>query len=487
MKKYMKKEKNKSLISGKYSIKDLINVEKLQAIFEKFTQTTGFTIGFLDHPGLNVLIATGWRDICTKFHRACPASLKNCKKSNEHLLEQLTKPKQLVVEPCDNGLVDCATPIIINGKHVASLATGQLLLEKPDIERFKKQAKMYNYDEEEYLKALKEIPVVSKEKLKNITAFLGELAVVISEEGYIALEAKDKAEKLEKEIEERKKIEKKLQKMSLVDSQTGLYNHRYLIEAIEKEFHRFKREARPFSIIMIDIDYFKSINDVYGHKFGDFILKQFGDLLKKTTRRYDIIARFGGEEFVIIISDSNRAKATLLAQRLLSKINMYNFGNKKHKVKLKLSMGISSCPEDKVTKGMGLVEFADRILNKAKNAGGNRAYSSLDLIRRKQIVLKETGHVKSLREKIDKLNKRGSQSTIEAVFAFAKTIDIKDHLTGKHSEKAVLYSGELARRLNLPENDIENIKQAVALHDLGKIGISDKVLGKKRKTYKKRI
>jgi ligand-binding sensor protein len=148
-----RKEDDDNLVDGKYSIQELVNLEQLRNIFEKFTQATGFTIGFLDHPDLNVLIATGWRDICTKFHRGCPASIKNCKKSNARLLDQLKELGQIVIEECDNGLVDCATPIIIEGKHIASLATGQLLLKQPDIELFKRQASMFGYDKQEYLQA----------------------------------------------------------------------------------------------------------------------------------------------------------------------------------------------------------------------------------------------------------------------------------------------------------------------------------------------
>jgi PAS domain S-box-containing protein len=198
---------NDNLVDGKYSIQDLVDLEQLRNIFEKFTQSTGFTIGFLDHPGLNVLIATGWRDICTKFHRASPASIKNCIKSNKHLLEQLKEPGQLVIEECENGLVDCATPIIIKGKHIASLATGQLLLKKPDIERFKRQARMFRCDEQKYLEALKEIPVVSRKKLKSITSFLGEIATLISEMGYTNLSLKEEAVILGREIAERKQAE----------------------------------------------------------------------------------------------------------------------------------------------------------------------------------------------------------------------------------------------------------------------------------------
>ncbi|MBM4146127.1 MAG: PAS domain S-box protein [Nitrospira sp.] len=201
---------NNNLVDGQYSIQDLVDLDQLRAIFEKFTESTGFTIGFLDHPGLNILIATGWKDICTKFHRICPTSVKNCMKSNKNLLEQLKEPGQLVIEECDNGLVDCATPIIIKGKHIASLATGQLLLKKPDIERFKRQARECQFDEKKYLKALKEIPVVSEEKLKSITSFLGDLSTIISDMGYTNLTLKYEAVLLDKEITERKKAEDEL-------------------------------------------------------------------------------------------------------------------------------------------------------------------------------------------------------------------------------------------------------------------------------------
>lgn len=133
-------------------------------------------------------------------------------KSNTHLLEQLKELGQIVIEECDNSLVDCATPIIIKGKHIASLATGQLLLKQPDIERFKRQAIMFGYDEQKYLDSIKDIPVVSEEKLKSVTLFLGEIAAVISELGYTNLSLKEEAVLLDKEITERKLAENEIQK-----------------------------------------------------------------------------------------------------------------------------------------------------------------------------------------------------------------------------------------------------------------------------------
>ena len=197
------------LADGEYSIEDLVDLDQLRSLFERFTAATGFTIGFLNHPELDVLIATGWRDICTVFHRNCPASMDNCTKSNRDLLDKLNEVGQLVIEPCDNGLVDCATPIIVHGKHIASLATGQVLLEKPDLERFKRQAREFGFDEAEYLKALEEIPVVDEEQLKIVTAFLGEMALVISQVGYAKLAREiEVSERLQAEANLRESEEK---------------------------------------------------------------------------------------------------------------------------------------------------------------------------------------------------------------------------------------------------------------------------------------
>lgn len=200
------------LVDGKYAIADLVDLAELKQLFQGFSEATGFTIGFLDHPGLNVLIATGWLDICTQFHRANPRSICGCLKSNRHLLGQLSRPLQTNIEKCEHGLVDCATPIIIKGRHIASLATGQLLLAQPDRERFRRQAAAYDYDEKAYLAALEQVKVVDEGQLQRVTAFLGTLAQMISEKGYVNLLLKEKAGRLQAEIEERERLEEEVVK-----------------------------------------------------------------------------------------------------------------------------------------------------------------------------------------------------------------------------------------------------------------------------------
>ena len=309
---------------------------------------------------------------------------------------------------------------------------------------------------------------------------------------------------VQEDITERKKMEKnlkklnkellqsnkKLQQLALKDPQTGLYNHHYLPEALEAEFYRARRYVHPFSLMMLDIDYFKSINDVYGHKFGDLVLKQVAKQLMNLVRRYDIIIRFGGEEFAIILPGTDRSAALTLGRRLLDSISLYNFGDKRHTVKLTFSMAVVSYPEDRIVKHMDLVDLADRVLNKVKEEGGDRVYSTIDIKKEKEKKAplagkEESTEVKFLREKLKKLTKKSKQSLIESIFAFAKTIELKDHYTGEHVEKTVYYAAEIARELGLSEEEIMHIRQAAVLHDLGKVGISEKILLKKSKLKKK--
>ncbi len=296
---------------------------------------------------------------------------------------------------------------------------------------------------------------------------------------------KEEARILRRELS---KTNRKLKQVSLIDSSTGLYNYRYLQDIIEAEFHRAKRYVHSLAVIMLDIDYFKSINDVYGHRFGDLVLKQFAKQLKRMVRRYDIVIRFSGEEFVIVSPGTDRSRALILAQRLLEALNLYNFGNKEHTVKMKLSLAVVSYPEDKITQGFDLINISDQILDKVKECGGNRIYSSIDIKTNKPPVLEkgeESAQVELLKSKIDRVTRKAHQSLIEAISAFAKTIELKDHYTGEHVENTVQYVTGITKELDLPRGETELIKQAAMLHDLGKIGISENILLKKSKLTKK--
>ena len=180
-------------VDGQYAIGDLVDLDHLRALFEKFSKATGFTLGLVEHPSLRVLIATGWRELCTQYRLKHPSVAAVCATSDRRLLDRLAAARAPVIEACDHGLINCAMPILVQGTHIASLTTGQLFLQKPDVEHFRRQAQRLGLDEREYVKALDEIPVVDEAHLKNYTAFLADMAVFISQMGYARLAAENEA------------------------------------------------------------------------------------------------------------------------------------------------------------------------------------------------------------------------------------------------------------------------------------------------------
>jgi diguanylate cyclase (GGDEF)-like protein len=295
---------------------------------------------------------------------------------------------------------------------------------------------------------------------------------------------------LKKVTRELNKAHDKLQKLTLVDPHTELFNLRYLSGALNKEFSLAQRYGYSLSLVMMDIDFFKSINDAYGLEFGNLVLKQFVEMLKKTVRLGDTVIRYAGEEFIIVCPKTDRKNAMHLSERLLDALTVKSFGDKEHKVKVKLSIGVASFPEDNILKSKSLISAADYILEKAKADGGNRAYSYVHLTEKPKpnSNLSEEGDASLilLKNKINQLSRETNQSVVDAVFAFAKTIKLKDQYTGDHVENTVHYAAETARALgNISQQDIQRIKQAAVLHDLGKIGISDEILLKNGKLTKK--
>ena len=294
--------------------------------------------------------------------------------------------------------------------------------------------------------------------------------------------AEQEREKLNRELV---RSNRRLKSLALKDYETGLFNHRFLDEVMEAEFTRAKRYNQPLSLTMLDIDYFKSINNMYGHQFGNLVLQQLARLIKKVVRRYDIVVRSGGEEFIVISPGIDRAQTQILAQRLLEEVILYNFGNHKNTVKLKVSIAVVSFPEEKILKSEDLLELAEQLLVKAKECGGNQIYTAIEgrKLKVKFFSKKNARQEKilGLRQQLNRITQRANQSLIEAIFAFAKAIELRDHYTGEHVEKTVFYATQLGRMLKMDAEDLEDLREAAILHDLGKLGISDKILLKNSK------
>lgn len=188
-----------------YKLKDLIDIPRMREIFDTFDAIHSMPSAIIDIEG-NVLIANSWQDICTKFHRINPESEKKCIESDTHFVAELEKRTPHVIYKCPMGLVDSASPIIIDGKHLGNVFTGQLFLEPPDETTFIEQARQYGFDEAEYLTAMRKVPIFSEEQLHKNLAFIQTLAVMTTEQALQQKRALETAGQLRKSDERHRSI-----------------------------------------------------------------------------------------------------------------------------------------------------------------------------------------------------------------------------------------------------------------------------------------
>jgi len=168
-------------------------------------------------------------------------------------------------------------------------------------------------------------------------------------------------------IQKQEKLTEKITSLSEIDHLTEMYNRRKITELFDSEYVRYKRYKYPLSIMIIDIDFFKKINDRYGHNQGDITLKEIASILKKEVRESDHVGRWGGEEFLVICPETNIEGANILAEKLRSTINDYAFTNVGHTT---ASFGITTCSDDCTFESM--IIRADKALYTAKAEGRNK-------------------------------------------------------------------------------------------------------------------
>lgn len=177
-----------------------------------------------------------------------------------------------------------------------------------------------------------------------------------------------------RDITERKKTEAELKRLVITDDLTGLYNQRFFYIQITKEIERAKRHRRPLSMLLIDIDLFKDFNDMYGHWEGDFVLKKVGEILMKSVRDIDMAFRYGGEEFTVILPETNHKEAIIIAERIRKTVAQtvfypFTLDGKPEITTKTVSIGVTEfCAEDSVK---SFLKRADNAMYKAKSKGRN--------------------------------------------------------------------------------------------------------------------
>ena len=269
---------------------------------------------------------------------------------------------------------------------------------------------------------------------------------------------------------------KRLIEQSTLDVLTGLCNHTYFHERLSAEVERANRYSRPLCLLILDIDRFKTVNDSYGYLIGDSVLKQFAEVLRQSLRSIDVAARYGGDEFAVILLESSKEEGQLAAERIRDQVAAHSFyavgwdelqaaRAPSERLQLTASIGFATFPDDH-SSADGIVMAADIALCHARQLGRN-SVSSYDA---------DFGG----EERVDpeELYRVLHNPDVAAVRSLAAAVDARDPYTAGHSERVAMYALDVGQALGMESEELEALKMAGLLHDLGKIGVPDAILNK---------
>ncbi len=287
----------------------------------------------------------------------------------------------------------------------------------------------------------------------------------------------------------------KLQQQSITDGLTGIKTRRFFWEALSSEWKRASRSGRPFSVVLIDLDKFKEVNDTLGHLEGDLVLARVGRLLEQKCRQSNVVARYGGDEFIILMPETGTEQAQVLAERLrlwLATDPMLD----EHQITG--SFGVASFPlhgfsiED-------LIRVADASMYVAKKAGGNRVSTAepfsdeeASAVQRRLIsgyiesfLQREHENPEDLEELVATLRKlcgheEGADRAMlrESIEALTRAGELREISADGHGERCGSYAGLIARALNLEPEQVEDLMFAARVHDVGKLFVPERILNK---------
>jgi len=301
----------------------------------------------------------------------------------------------------------------------------------------------------------------------------------------------------------------KAQEQAITDGLTGVKTHRFFMEALSSEWKRSSRAGRSFALVLMDLDRFKFVNDFYGHLEGDLVLQRVGQILETNCRRSDVVARYGGDEFVILMPETTMEQARQLASKLRSWVAADPMLREKS---ISASFGIACYPLHGASP-QELIQVADASMYLSKHQGGNtvstadhvdpnearrwkrdvlEAYLGVTLKRLfttgpeafEEIYLRLRQFTDSLptAENAETAAPEGPralpQSILDTVTSLAYAIDAKDQYTQGHSQKVSAYAALLAEALGMNEMEVEEIRLGAVLHDVGKVGIPENILNK---------
>ncbi len=380
------------------TLRDIIDIDDLREMMCFFHEAVGLSVGILDADN-HWLISLGWQDICTEFHRGRQETRNKCLLCEARIQEYLTDNEYLSY-PCPNGLMETAIPILLNEQPIGYFFLGQFLHEQPDLDFFRRQAIANGFNVASYMAAVARVPVVSRQRIDDLMRFfirffglLTRIGAENQQRRLAELKIQEAKEQLEVRVHERTRelndallevgdlaaqLSETLQQvehLAVTDILTDTYNRRKFDEAIRYEQQRTREGHQPFSLIMYDIDYFKKVNDRFGHSCGDLVLKRLCRLIRGLVRQGDLLIRWGGEEFFILLPGTLLNEAGQLAERIRQEVAVEAFPQAGS---ITISLGVAQLRDgDSID---SLLKRVDDALYQAKQNGRNQVFLGSELL-----------------------------------------------------------------------------------------------------------
>jgi len=271
----------------------------------------------------------------------------------------------------------------------------------------------------------------------------------------------------------------------MLDELTGIYTHSYFQQRVVEEFSRATRYKYPVSCIFIDIDRFKAVNEDKGYHVGDLLLRECANFLFEHCRVSDIIARYSGAEFAVLMPYSGYDEAMEAARRMRLKFAAHEFKYAGESFSLSISLGVTSYPEDPMERRGDLISFARHALLRSKANGRNRVtqyrHSAAPVDKEAPVPQLDESRTLEFQRKLSEVAEMAKRGALEAARALINALETKDKNTAGHGAACAKYSRYVAEAMGMAVEDCDSVEQGALLHDIGKICISDEILLKPAK------
>lgn len=278
------------------------------------------------------------------------------------------------------------------------------------------------------------------------------------------------------------RLQERLARAATTDGLTGLCNHSLFRERLSQEFSRSRRYGGALSLLMIDIDHFKAINDTHGHEVGNKVLQLSARHLQRVVRETDLVARYGGEEFAVICPETSLQEAGSLAERVRRSWTQSTRVPACPGLHVHVSIGVAGTEDARVRSVCDLISLADQALYRSKRAGRNRV-TRCDQPPAEPAA-PDTGaeEIDRLRKEVVALGMQTKELCLQSVWALIQALEARDGYSAWHSRNVMIYTKWLVDAAGWPKPMREAAANAAMLHDLGKIGVPDELLLKPRPT-----